>query len=111
MSKPAPIRRCAACRRNAPRTEFLRVIRQHDTGNLQFGVGMGRSAYLCPTKACIERIRKKNRLQHVLRTPVSDNVYKCLLSIAETVEDKPEDAVPLAISELIRYSNRPSPTA
>lgn len=79
----APIRRCFACRRTAPRSEFLRIVRQHDTNEILIGRGMGRSAYLCPTKSCIERTRKKNRLQYALRTPVSIDLYDRLLDTIE----------------------------
>ncbi|MGK7906174.1 MAG: YlxR family protein [Synechococcus sp.] len=87
MTASAPIRCCAACRRRAPRTEFLRIVRQYDSGKVCIGSGMGRSAYLCPTEECIFRIEKKNRLAHILRSPVPKDIYKRLLAMVQTSPD------------------------
>ena len=81
--KPAPLRRCAACRRVAPRSNFVRLIRQYDTGEVRIAQGMGRSAYLCPTRRCVEKVRKKNRLRHVLGATISDDLFASLLAKIE----------------------------
>ena len=97
--RTAPLRRCAACRRVAPRTDFLRLIRQYDSGEVRIGRGMGRSAYLCPTQRCVERMRKKNRLRHVLRATVTDDLFTSLLATIEAAETGSANAAGLAIDE------------
>jgi uncharacterized protein len=69
-------RRCISCRWLAERQEFWRVVR---VGNLvQLEVGMGRSAYLCPTSSCLAAAQKKNRLARALRAPVRAEIYQQL---------------------------------
>ncbi|MGK7910066.1 MAG: YlxR family protein [Synechococcus sp.] len=99
MSKMPLLRRCAACRRLAHRDRFLRLVRQHDTGQVQIGQGMGRSAYLCPTKQCVERIRKKNRLRHALKANVSDELFDSLLAALKTREERSRNIGGLVIDE------------
>jgi predicted RNA-binding protein YlxR (DUF448 family) len=41
-------------------------------GGLALDRGMGRSAYLCPSRACLEEARRRKRLQKGLRCPVPD---------------------------------------
>ncbi len=65
----AVLRRCVSCRRLADRREFWRLIRV-DGGRVVLDEGMGRSAYLCPTRACLEEARRRKRLQKALRCPV-----------------------------------------
>ena len=40
--------------------------------------GMGRSAYVCASHACVEDARKRRKLQRALRVPVADSVYDAL---------------------------------
>lgn len=77
------MRSCAACRRYAPRTEFLRVVRDSNSGQILIGTGMGRSAYLCPTEECISRVEKKNRLAKVLRSSVCEDIYDRLREMVQ----------------------------
>ncbi len=65
----AVLRRCVSCRRLADRREFWRLIRLGG-GRVVLDEGMGRSAYLCPTRTCLEEARRRKRLQKALRCPV-----------------------------------------
>jgi uncharacterized protein len=67
-------RRCVGCRRVADRQEFWRVVRA--SGGVQLDVGMGRSAYLCPTDSCLAAARKKNSLGRALKTLVTEEIYQ-----------------------------------
>ncbi len=80
------LRRCVACRRLEDRRSFWRVIRLA-AGGLALDQGMGRSAYLCPTSACLEETRRRRRLQRALRCPVPDALLATLARRLET--DKP----------------------
>jgi uncharacterized protein len=69
-------RRCIGCRRVADRQEFWRVVRV--SGGVQLDVGMGRSAYLCPTASCLAAARKKNGLGRALKATVIEEIYQAL---------------------------------
>ncbi|QPN64539.1 YlxR family protein [Synechococcus sp. CBW1004] len=67
------LRRCVACRVLRDRSELWRVIRLAQ-GGLALDRGMGRSAYLCPSRDCLEEARRRKRLQKGLRCPVPEAV-------------------------------------
>ncbi|MGD1944410.1 MAG: YlxR family protein [Leptolyngbyaceae cyanobacterium] len=69
------LRRCISCRAIAPKSSLWRVVRVYPTGTVELDQGMGRSAYLCPTAACLKVAQKKNRLGRALRAPVSEAIY------------------------------------
>jgi len=66
------IRTCIACRHSAPKGELLRVVRAPDgTPALDFGQKLpGRGAYVCWTRACLDRGLERKRLVHALRDEV-----------------------------------------
>jgi len=71
------LRRCVACRELLDRQQLWRVIRDPQDGVL-LDRGMGRSAYLCPTEACLDEARRRKRLNKALRCQVPDTVIKTL---------------------------------
>ena len=78
MNEPRPVlRRCVACRQLLDRSLLWRVIRDHKDGVL-LDRGMGRSAYLCPTEACLDEARRRKRLNKALRCQVPDSVVEAL---------------------------------
>jgi uncharacterized protein len=88
---PPNLRRCISCRCLAPKHQFWRVVRLAETGNVQLSQPhpqaniqpayqsetrlMGRSAYLCPQRDCLETAQKKNRLAKALKTQVPPEIY------------------------------------
>jgi len=75
-SRPV-LRRCVACRQLLDRSLLWRVIRDHKDGVL-LDRGLGRSAYLCPTEACLDEARRRKRLNKALRCQVPDSVVEVL---------------------------------
>ncbi len=71
-------RRCVSCRRVAPKSALLRVVRIHPTHTVQLDQGMGRSAYLCPTLACLQAAQKRDRLSRMLKVKVPASIYEAL---------------------------------
>jgi predicted RNA-binding protein YlxR (DUF448 family) len=71
------LRRCVSCRQLRDRRLLWRVIRQpgHD---IVLDQGMGRSAYLCPTRICLDDARRHKRLQRALRCQVVSTIYAAL---------------------------------
>ncbi|MEO0489354.1 MAG: YlxR family protein [Cyanobacteria bacterium P01_A01_bin.123] len=78
------IRRCISCRRLAPKASFWRIVKRYPAGTIELDQGMGRSAYLCPTKDCLRVAQKKNRLARSLKAKVSPEIYGVLWSRLQT---------------------------
>ena len=77
MNQRPILRRCIACRKLLDRKQLLKVTRDHQNGVVLEG-GMGRSAYLCPNKTCLEDSLRRKRLQKALRCQVPEAVIEAL---------------------------------
>lgn len=84
------MRRCVVCRQLFDRRQLWRVIRLAG-GGVALDRGMGRSAYLCPSPACLQEARRRRRLQRALRCPVEDSLLDELEQrlLAEANADPP----------------------
>lgn len=71
-------RRCISCREVGPKEAFWRIVRTYPTREVQLEGGQGRSAYLCPTEACLKVAQKKKRIGRSLKVPVPDDIYEQL---------------------------------
>ena len=84
------LRRCVACRQLLDRRLLWRVVRDHRDGVL-LEAGMGRSAYLCPTEACLEDARRRKRLQKALRCQVPDMILSTMQErLSQTTDESAE---------------------
>ena len=77
MNQKPVLRRCVACRKLLDRQHLWKVTRDHRDG-VVLKDGMGRSAYLCPTEACLEEAWLRKRLQKALRCQVPISVIEVL---------------------------------
>jgi len=76
-----PQRTCIACRQKRDKKALIRLVRTND-GNVEVDLSarkLGRGAYLCPQKNCWELALKGNRLEHALRTKLSNDDRQALL--------------------------------
>lgn len=71
-------RRCVVCRKVAPKSNFWRIVRLYPSRTIELDQGMGRSAYLCPEKTCLQAAQKKDRLGRALKANVPDAIYQRL---------------------------------
>ena len=71
-------RRCASCRKVAPKEDFWRFVRVHPSQTVLLDQGMGRSAYLCPEVQCLQADQKKNRLGRSLKAFIPAELYQTL---------------------------------
>ena len=73
--KPIPQRTCVACRRAKAKRELVRLVRISD-GGVEVDISgkkVGRGAYLCRSRGCWETGLKAGRLEHALRTTLTQN--------------------------------------
>ena len=73
--KHIPQRTCIACRRVGAKRELIRLVRISD-GSVEVdtsGKRVGRGAYLCWARDCWETGLKGSRLEHVLRTRLTQD--------------------------------------
>ncbi len=77
MSLKTILRRCVACRKMLDRQHLIKVTKDYQDGIVLEG-GMGRSAYLCPSKTCLEDALKRKRLQKSLRSQIPSSVINSL---------------------------------
>lgn len=83
--RQAPQRTCLGCRQVKAKRELIRIVNTPDD-NLEVditGKKAGRGAYLCPTSECWEAGLKGNRLDHALRTNLSQGGQMQLIKYAE----------------------------
>ena len=81
-NKRLPQRTCIACRQRRDKKALIRLVRTND-GNVEVDLSaqkLGRGAYLCPQKNCWELALKGNRLEHALRTKLSNDDRQALLT-------------------------------
>jgi predicted RNA-binding protein YlxR (DUF448 family) len=80
MEKKIPMRTCIACRSSKPKRELIRVVKSGEQITLdKTGKLNGRGAYVCPDKACIEKLKKQKLLNRAFSMPVADEVYDKIL--------------------------------
>ncbi|MEY2978321.1 MAG: YlxR family protein [Prochlorotrichaceae cyanobacterium] len=86
---PPEYRRCVSCRRVAHRRELWRIVRVSPSGTLQLDQGQGRSAYLCPSRACLQEAKKRKRLERSLRSALPSSIFQTLEGRLE-IQEKSE---------------------
>jgi predicted RNA-binding protein YlxR (DUF448 family) len=77
VSERPVLRRCVSCRQLLDRRQLWRVIRLAE-GGMVLDQGMGRSAYLCPNRDCLEEAKRRRKLQKALRCQVAESIVAAL---------------------------------
>lgn len=80
MRNPANFRTCAGCGAKSDKDSLIRVAGLKD-GTVKLGISEGRGAYLCKSEACLRSAIKRKRFNHILRTPVPDEIFDELSNI------------------------------
>ena len=79
-----------ACRKIRPKQELIRLVHIPD-GSIEVdtsGRKTGRGAYLCQAQECWEIGVKGSRLEHALRTTLSQDNREQLIRSRELISDK-----------------------
>ncbi|MBC8262607.1 MAG: YlxR family protein [Anaerolineales bacterium] len=82
--KHVPQRTCISCRKIRPKRELVRIVRTPDRGVEidEKGKKSGRGAYLCQRQECWEIALDKDRLEHALKTSLTDEERAVLREFA-----------------------------
>ena len=88
-NKHLPQRTCIACRQTNEKKSLIRLVRtRNGIAEVDMsGKKPGRGAYLCPKKVCWEMALRKNRLEHALRTKLSDNNRQSLIAYIQNLSE------------------------
>jgi len=90
--KHIPQRTCIECRTTRPKRELIRIVRLAEDGVTidETGKKSGRGAYLCRCKACWEGALSCGRLEHALKTFLTDEEKGRLRAFADALSGAKE---------------------
>ena len=78
--KKIPLRMCLGCNEMKPKNEHIRVV-QDPEGNISLdfnGKKNGRGAYICRSKACLEKAIKSKRIERSFSVAIPNEIYNSL---------------------------------
>ena len=84
-TKHIPLRTCVACRQTKAKRELIRLVHTPD-GRIEVdgsGKKAGRGAYLCREWECWQTGLKGNRLEHTLRSSITQENREKLINYAK----------------------------
>lgn len=84
--KKIPERRCVGCGEKKSKRELIRIVRLPESGAVEIdptGKKSGRGAYICPSKACLKKARK--RLESNLECEIPEEIFNRLESEIENI--------------------------
>ena len=80
-TRKIPMRMCVGCREMKEKRSLLLVVKSPE-GAISFdrvGKAPGRGAYVCKSKACLERAVKARQLERALETRIDEAVFAQLM--------------------------------
>jgi predicted RNA-binding protein YlxR (DUF448 family) len=95
--KHVPLRTCVGCRQVHPKREMVRIVRTPDGGVEidERGKKSGRGAYLCRHRDCWLQGLEKGRIEHALKTSLTEEERAILQAYAESLPtDDPGESTP-----------------
>jgi len=81
--KSIPLRTCMGCNEKKPKKELVRIVKNKE-GQISLdktGKANGRGAYICDSAECLEKVIKSKRLEKVLESQISEEVYNNLRGV------------------------------
>ena len=86
VQKKIPERRCVGCGEKKQKRELIRIVRLAGDGGVELdptGKKSGRGAYICPSKTCLKKARK--RLESNLECEIPEDIFSRLESEIESI--------------------------
>lgn len=71
------------CNDKKPKKELVRIVKNNE-GQISLdktGKAQGRGAYICDNPECLEKVIKSKRLEKVLESSISEEVYNNLRGV------------------------------
>ena len=81
--KKVPQRKCIACQERDSKKGLMRIVKNKE-GQISLdktGKAEGRGAYICDSVECLEKVVKSKRLEKVLESQISEEVYNNLRGV------------------------------
>ena len=81
--KNKPQRTCMGCNEKREKQQLIRIVKnkQNEIKIDKTGKMEGRGAYICNNVACLDREKKKKRLEKVLDMKISEEIYEDLRGV------------------------------
>ena len=81
--KNKPQRTCMGCFQKKDKNELIRIVKnkQGEVFIDKTGKAEGRGIYICNNINCLEKIIKNNKLEKVLNTKISNDIYENLRGV------------------------------
>ena len=81
--KKIPLRTCMGCNEKKPKKELIRIVKNKDEEIFidRTGKAEGRGAYICDSVECLEKVVKSKRLEKVLESKISEEIYNNLRGV------------------------------
>ena len=81
--KNLPQRTCMGCNSKKDKKDLIRIVKNKE-GIISIdktGKANGRGAYICNNVECLEKVVKSKRLERVLETKISEEIYENLRGV------------------------------
>ena len=81
--KKLPQRTCMGCNEKKDKNELIRIVKNKNNEIHIDKIGKmdGRGAYICNDINCLEKVIKSKRLERVLETKITDEIYESLRGV------------------------------
>ena len=88
INRKVPMRKCVGCEEMKSKKEMIRVLKTSEDEFILDATGKknGRGAYLCHSKACLEKAIKCKGLERSFKQAIPKEVYEKLEKEFETLE-------------------------
>ena len=81
--KKIPQRTCIGCKEKKDKKDLIRIVKNKN-GEISIdktGKQEGRGAYICNKVECLDKVIKSKRLEKVLETKISSEIYEDLRGV------------------------------
>lgn len=81
--KKIPQRTCMGCNEKKDKNQLIRIVKnkENEINVDKTGKMAGRGAYICDDINCLEKVIKSKRLERVLDTKISNEIYESLRGV------------------------------
>ena len=81
--KKIPQRTCMGCNEKKDKNQLIRIVKnkENEINVDRTGKMTGRGAYICDDINCLEKVIKSKRLERVLDTKISNEIYESLRGV------------------------------